>query len=176
MARIRKEVDAEHGVGQAAAPVGPGDGDYTPRIFKPGRTEVPAQSAKGANAKGPEVKSAAAELMDSVDLETKTATPKGSRCFVNGKPVKSMHLQVRGAPAFLVSEDMGTVECTRLYYSPSNFTKEPVFKTGSSDDRLGQGVIESASYETATGLTITLAKGLTMFIHTQWLAGNWVSE
>lgn len=177
MARVRKEVDAANGTGEAPIVLGPSDGNYTPRIFKPGRTEVSPQPAKGSDASWAQVvKTAAQSLVDDIDLGTKKAGLKTSRCFVNGKPVKSMHLQVRGAPAFLVSEDMGTTECSRLYYSPSSFTKEPVFKTGGADDRLGGGIIESASYDTDKGLTITLSKGLTMFIHSQWIAGNWVAE
>ena len=96
-----------------------------------------------------------------------------SRCTVNGKPVKSLYLQFRGGPAFLVSEDTGTYEITRFYYAPSQLTKKPVFKAGYSDDRVGGGIIESADHTTTEGLTIHFKGGTTLFVHTQWISGNW---
>ena len=96
------------------------------------------------------------------------------RCYVDSKPVRALYLQVRGTPAFLVSEDAGVHEVTRIYYSPSQFGDKPlVFKLGYGDDRLGQHSVQSASLKLDSGLYLELSRGVTFFIPITQLSGNW---
>lgn len=150
MASVRKKVDAPNGLVQPTDESGPGSKDLPDGLQLAGRPEVLEDAAQGSPAKA------------------------ALRCQVDGRPVSSMYLQINGKPAFLITEDSGTTEITRVYYSPSQYgTKPLVFKCGWADDRIGQANVESASYETEKGLQLKLSRGQTMFIHTSQLSGNW---
>ncbi len=158
MARVRKEVNAQDGLVPAVANDSPSQHDGTIRVFNPGQSKVPQESVQGPAA-------ASAQVI---------VTEPTSRCTVNGRPVKSMHLQVRDQPAFLVTDGMGTHEFSRVYYTSANLVGVPaVFKLGWAEDKLGPCKVLLADYETTKGLTLTLSMGLTHFIPGEHLVGNW---
>ncbi len=158
MARVRKEVNAQGGAGYAVANASPSIDSDTGRILDTGLSQVLKESLPGSPATSAQV----------------IVTEPTSRCTVNGRPVKSMHLQVRDQPAFLVTDGMGTHEFSRVYYTSANLKDTPaVFKLGWAENKLGPCMVLLADYETTKGLTLTLSLGLTHFIPGEHLVGNW---
>ena len=72
---------------------------------------------------------------------------------VDGTPVRELFVLLRH-PAFMITMDSGTHECTRIYVFDGKA------RAGDRlDNRIGPGVIASVTFETGKGLRIRTSRG-----------------
>jgi len=92
--------------------------------------------------------------------------PDKVSAFVDGKRVRELRILLRHA-AFLITKDMGTAECTRIY------VEDDVVRCGDRQDgKLGPGVVQRVELDTGRGLKITTSRGVVWAPHSD-LQATW---
>lgn len=121
--------------------------------------EVPGRGNRQASVDGGPVPardpSPVPNPMESLTLEEPLSEQKPSvTAFVDGKRVKALYVNMR-YPAFLITEDMGTHDATRIYVMLDGKAK----CGDRMDCKVGPGVVTNVSFQRGVGLTVETTRG-----------------
>lgn len=112
---------------------------------------------KAALARSPVPSGDTSALRDSIESleapESMPVSPAPVVAFVDGKRVNTLYVLLRH-PMFLITEDSGTHETSRVYVTPREI------RIGDRiGNKLGSGVVSQVSFSRRDGLTVTTSRG-----------------